>query len=180
MFIVESDFIHNGLRCVGIFADMGHRCGYVGVPVGHPLYAKGYSSYLKVTQNEIEGEPIGDRGVISLLSLAFSDSDFVNIEVYFDVHGGVTYSGGGKESNYPVESDLWWIGFDCGHAGDAADIESVETYFKDDKHVQRMLEKHLYSVYEGDVVRTKEYVQNQCKKLADQIVEYCEKYEENY
>lgn len=54
-------------------------------------------------------------------------------------HGGVTYSGGGEKSQYPVESDLWWFGFDCGH--------------EEDHNVP------------------KEFVANECKKLAEQLLE---------
>ena len=31
-----------GLKAVVIAHDMGHRCGYVGVPEGHPMYGKHY------------------------------------------------------------------------------------------------------------------------------------------
>ena len=41
-YIVESDFICEGLRCVVVFGDLGHRCGYVGVPKGNPLHGKDY------------------------------------------------------------------------------------------------------------------------------------------
>ena len=54
MFKVEKDFEHNGHRCVVIFTDMGHRCGYVGVPKWHPLYGKGYDDYLDIKKEDIE------------------------------------------------------------------------------------------------------------------------------
>ena len=46
-FVVESDFIHKGLRCVVVFTSMGHRCGYVGVPKEHILYGKSYSDIIE-------------------------------------------------------------------------------------------------------------------------------------
>ena len=47
-YIVEKEFNHNGLKCVVIFSNMGHRCGYVGVPKWHPLYGKDYMDYLDI------------------------------------------------------------------------------------------------------------------------------------
>ena len=42
--------------------------------------------------------------------------DYDQIEPYPEVHGGLTYSDDHKPKH---ESDgLWWIGFDCAHAGD--------------------------------------------------------------
>ena len=43
---VERDWHHEGLRCVVVLADLGHRCGYVGVPKSHPLYGKGYTVHI--------------------------------------------------------------------------------------------------------------------------------------
>jgi hypothetical protein len=73
----------------------GHLCGYVGVPPEHPWHGRDY-----------------DDGV-----------------VYADVHGGLTYAAdceeGGDEGKtichvpQPGEpDDVWWLGFDCAHAGD--------------------------------------------------------------
>ena len=42
-YIVEKEFNHNGLKCVVTFGFMGHRCGYVGIPMWHPLYGKDYA-----------------------------------------------------------------------------------------------------------------------------------------
>jgi hypothetical protein len=40
---VEKDWTTaSGLRAVVIAAQMGHRCGYVGVPKDHPLFGKDY------------------------------------------------------------------------------------------------------------------------------------------
>lgn len=180
MYVVESDFMYKGFRCVGIFGDMGHRCGYVGIPKSHPLYGKNYSDTLKAKARDVEGEPIGKRGIMSLFAFPKDPDDAIQMDVYFNVHGSLTYAGGGEQSTYPVESDLWWLGFDCGHAGDRVDIEALKKYFGDTERVKRNLEIGGYLLLDGDVVRTKDYVQEQCKDLADQIIEYCEKFEEDY
>ena len=118
MFKVEKDFEHNGHRCVVIFTDMGHRCGYVGVNESSPLWCKDYCDYLPINKSELEGEEIGKRGIFPLMMAAFDEDERVRIDTYFDVHGGITFSSGGKASKYPVESDLYWFGFDCAHCND--------------------------------------------------------------
>lgn len=40
---VEKIWEVNGLTCVVLATNMGHRCGYVGVPNTHPLYEKNYN-----------------------------------------------------------------------------------------------------------------------------------------
>lgn len=50
----EPDFVefkHDGFHCVIVRnLDLGHLCGYVGVPKGHPLFGKDY--------NHLEGTKI--------------------------------------------------------------------------------------------------------------------------
>lgn len=41
-FTVERDGTAAGLRAVVLMTDIGHRCGYVGVPRWHPAYGLGY------------------------------------------------------------------------------------------------------------------------------------------
>ena len=177
MFKVESDFIHRGYRCVTVFTDMGHRCGYVGVPEGHPLYEKDTESPLKVTMKDIENQPLGNRGAWNIFRLPEGRNDPVKLGVYFDVHGGITYSGDGRKTNYPVEeNNLWWIGFDCAHYGDCPDYETLEMLWPDDKTVQHRLEDKWVIVAEDSVVRTLEYAMQECKNLVDQIIDLVEKY----
>jgi len=117
---IEADWITSaGLRAIVIFGRLGFHCGYVGVPSSHPLFGVKYS------------EPSQRYGKAP--------------EDMFDVHGGLTYSGG--EDDFPVESDLWWFGYDCGHLGDVSDICS-----------------------EG-VFRDLDYCKAECESLAKQISE---------
>lgn len=39
---VEEDFEYKGFRCVVVASGMGHRCGYVQIPKGHPYFEKPY------------------------------------------------------------------------------------------------------------------------------------------
>lgn len=177
-YIVEREFEYAGYKCMVVFQDMGHRCGYVGVPKGSKLYGKSYMDKLDIKMEEMYDKAFGKRGVIPLFLSAFDDEDErVSLELYFDVHGSLTYSGGGKNSHYPVKSDLWWFGFDCCHAGDRNDYESTMKLFPEQekrcKDIMR-IEREVYG-QDGntdDVIRSEEYVAEECKLLAEQIREY--------
>ena len=178
MKINESDFSYRGYRCVTTFTDMGYRCGYVGLSKGHPLYGKNNDGQIKVTLqkliNDEEMNKIGNRGVWTLLRLPSNKEDRVSLGSYFLVHGGISYADGGKNSHHPVDSDLWWLGFDCGHAGDCPDYDMLEELFGDDEMVQhRLKDRWLYKEYE---VRSLEYVQQECRNLVDQIIRLIEKH----
>jgi hypothetical protein len=100
---------------------MGHLCGYVGITSDHPLYGVDYSSETPALNRffeEWKKQTVGDRGIVSILCASMhTDHGALTPELFFDVHGGITFSGqGGK---YPTdEKDLWFFGFDCAHAGD--------------------------------------------------------------
>lgn len=70
------------------------------------------------------------------------------VENDMSVHGGITWSRG--ISPQAIETDSWWFGFDCAHAGD------VTAYFSGP----------------NDVYRTEEYVMAECKSLAKQLVNW--------
>jgi hypothetical protein len=82
----------SGLDCLIIRNELGRKgalCGYVGVPKGHPWHGK--------------------------------DHDDIDA----DVHGGLTFAAacGGKichdeKIETVANADVWWLGFDCAHAGD--------------------------------------------------------------
>ena len=95
------------------------------------------------------------------------------IGAYFQCHGGITYAGGGENSKYPIQSDLWWFGFDCGHVGDKADLTYAMQKFpnRQKEYRTRLLIENEYHI-EDDVIRTEEYVAEECKKLAEQLKEF--------
>ena len=78
-YIVEKEFNHNGLKCVVTFSNMGHRCGYVGVPKWHPLYGKDYMDYLDINKEDIEGKEVS--GVFPLLGALIDEDESYNNEV---------------------------------------------------------------------------------------------------
>lgn len=158
---VEEDFIYDGNRCVVLGLRRGHRCGYVGINKDNILYGKDYSDEIpELKFSDINEEPIGKRGIIPLM-LMEDDSEGTRPDCYFDVHGGITYSGGGADSKYPVKSDLWWFGFDCAHAGDRDDVSLMD---------EANLKIHMgYPNLDYGEVRTTEYCINECKNLSRQL-----------
>ena len=170
-YIVEREFEHAGYKCVVAFGAIGHRCGYVGVPKIHPLYGKGYDDYLEIKKSDI-----GDReisGIFPLLGACLDEDERIRIEAYFQCHGGITYAGGGENSEYPIKSDLWWFGFDCGHAGDKADLDYAIMKFPN-RREQLIIRKSIEDKYpiDGDIIRTESYVAEECEKLAEQLKEF--------
>lgn len=137
-----------GYRAVCLMVNDGsHRCGYVEIPADHPLHGVEYGTEHPLLVLS-EDEPIGKRGVIDVFLRAARDSDEQGETpaLYFNVHGGITFSRFAKEG-YPVESNGWWYGFDCAHAGDASGGYR----------------------HPGDVFRSQEYVEAECEALAEQL-----------
>ena len=177
-YIVEREFEHAGYKCVVIFHDGGYRCGYVGVPKGSKLYGKSYMDKLDIKLEEMKETKLGKRGIIPWFSALFDDmEERASIALYFDVHGSLTYSGGGEKSDYPIKSDLWWFGFDCYHAGDRKDYEyTMKLFPQEEKRCKDLMriDREVYGEAGNaeDVIRSEEYVAEECKRLAEQIKEY--------
>lgn len=134
-----------GLRAIVLLTRLGHRCGYVGVPKAHPLHGAPYDAPCAALAPIADDTPIGKRGLLTVFGLACNDTQDRRRTpaVVFDVHGGLTYSGGDR--GYPVVGDEWWLGFDCAHADDDPRF--------------------------GGTPKTVEYVTAECELLASQIVE---------
>ena len=167
-YIVENEFEHDGYKCVVIFGAYGYRCGYVGVHKSHPLNGKKYSDYLEINKRDIEDREVS--GIFPLLGMLLDSDERVRIEAFFQVHGGITYSDGGENSEYPIKSDLWWFGFDCGHYGDGKELElACKTFHK--YRIPLLIQIDIERKYPAndEVVRTEQYVSDECKKLAEQL-----------
>lgn len=119
-----------GLPCLIVRNLIGALCGYVGVSSEHPTYGKNY----------------GDVDV--------------------DVHGGLTFSSKCLPTEDkahgichvdPENDDVWWLGFDCGHAWDF--VPGMAKYHKE------------FNLQFGsnDVYRDIEYVRGECARLAQQL-----------
>jgi hypothetical protein len=75
-------------------------------------------------------------------------------DVPAEVHGGLNFAQAGKACETHGEKDEWWLGFDCGHGGDAQD-PSLPSVFK-------------MPLFGGEAVRTQEYVEAECRSLCEQ------------
>lgn len=164
-FNVEKDWLTAaGYRAVVIMGDLGHRCGYVAIPAGHPLHGVDYSAESEALAKIPDDEPLGKRSAIALLCCAAEGRIKQSPEMAFNVHGGLSYSGG--NAGYPVPSSgLWWFGFDCGHAGDAQSPEYIAK-----QRAEYPDKPYMWRDYGGEH-RTLDYCVDECESLARQIVE---------
>lgn len=160
-FTIEKDWVTAaGLRAVVLMGDMGHRCGYVGVDNDHPLFAIDYrethpSLTLDTKRSTEKMSPL------AVLCAAGKDASELNTpELVFEVHGCITYSGAGG-GKYPVESNLWWYGYDCAHAGDLPEPDS---------QMGRVYAEMGFAERDG-VVRTLDFCIAECEALAKQLAE---------
>ena len=134
---IEKDFVYRGFRCIIIGQALGHRCGYVAIPKGHLWHGVDWTSV-----------------------------DYES-DLYVKVHGGLTYSESSYYTDYPVESDCWWIGFDCCHWNDAKDFELIKELSEEFvyKHLLKM--ETLFPT--GGEVKTVEYVEEEIKCMVEQL-----------
>lgn len=117
---------------------MGGLCGYVAVPPGHPLHGSGYHA---------------------------ADGEADEVES-IEVHGGLTYADAcaddGTICHVPAEGrphDVWWFGFDCGHAWDIMPgMVAIEAQFK------------YHDPRQGSY-KNIAYVTAECERLARQLKE---------
>jgi hypothetical protein len=115
-------------------------CGYVGVPKGHPLYGKEY--------DDIDG--------------------------IVEVHGGLTYSSAcsGHICHTPAPGDpdeLYWLGFDCGHAFDTSPgmtalNKEMQDLMPERAELFKRMDRYSFGEY-----RDYTYVVGVTKSLAEQL-----------
>jgi hypothetical protein len=133
-----------GLPCLVVRGPCGALCGYVGVRPGHPWHGVEYDSVETVEEDE--------WGCKSP-----------------DVHGGLTFSAPCTHGADPATGichipapgdtdNIWWLGFDCAHAGDYTDMKY------DNAWRERFPPR-------GDVYRDYDYARSECGKLAKQAAQ---------
>lgn len=131
-----------GYSAVIIQTPMGHLCGYVMVPEGHPAHSQ-TDGYLDESLRSIQCHG----------GLTYADFN------------------SNPEHPYPVaqtEVNAYWIGFDCGHYGDGRDPELVRRYLADadgsvrEQTVQLLSQGHIWTVAE---------VAAECESIATQLKE---------
>lgn len=123
------------LPCLIVRNNMGALCGYVGVSKGHPWFGEGYDEVYDLADG-------------------------------LEVHGGLTFAGpcqtGGKICHVVEEGeddDVWWLGFDCAHAGDYSPTANVDL---------RMMNTFLDGFSAGETYRDMDYVTFEVTGLAQQ------------
>ena len=167
-FYKETEFKSNGYNGIVIFGSHGYRCGYVGVPEGHPLFKKKYNEPCScLPYKYVENITQGKREILPWLKAKEQlQTSGVFPDAYFDVHGSITYSDFFPECSNPGDT-RWYFGFDCGHAGDGNDYDTAVKYGLINKEYRdRMREYPIDGVH-----RTLEYCIEECKSLAAQLAE---------
>ncbi len=147
---IEVNEKYNGYEYLVYANSRGYRCGYVKIPKKHYLYGKNYFNELNVKFNRTLNPFIDSEGNVTMSSL-------------FDVHGGITFAGKGTSAEFNKRG--WWIGFDCAHYEDKPYFELMDEEYK------RNYSYEYYQSSHGEI-RSKEYVEQECKNLIDQIIKY--------
>lgn len=157
-----------GLPCLAVRNPSGGNwCGYVGIPKRHPLHGVGYSDEVPILGALLEARkarPVGENPSFAVLIGCLSGDLKASPDVVFEVHGGLTFSGGCKETDDPSRficyvpdsgepDDVWWFGFDCAHSGDVS--PGYDRFFRD----------------ADAAYRTLAYVEGQVAELARQLKE---------
>lgn len=79
-----------------------------------------------------------------------------------DAHGGLTFSEPDEPCELPGPDVDWWVGFDCAHSSDAPDPSLPWPSWLKETNTR------TGSTLLHGTVRTKEYVEAECKSLAEQ------------
>jgi hypothetical protein len=153
----RDEFMHRELHCLALRGPFGSWCGYVAVPVGHPLYGIAYHGAMNWEPKDEVQRRIFERG-----KQIREKNGKVAVgkapEEVFDIHGGLTYSGA-SDGMRGIEGDgRWWFGFDCSHYGDLSPA----------------LAAYGSALYEDAEYRDLEYVRRETRRLADQIADWKE------
>jgi len=147
------------LDCLMVRNGMGYWCGYVGVDKSHLFHGVDYDSC-----------PYGNTCSVRAASTDWwADCDHTpNSKV--SVHGGLTFARDCNENapeghgvcHVPYEGrepDVWWLGFDTAHCGDASPMDAA-----DGAYPLTMPEYKSDDTYKDEA-----YVRNEVENLAKQL-----------
>lgn len=156
-----EEFVHAELPCIVVRTDMGHLCGYVGVPPNHPAYPERMKDIREFTRKGIQKED-GDWLVIPTPNIPPNWTDVSYQDLDIDVHGGLTWSEIGDDYHGRKEG-FKWFGFDCAHAWDylPPTNEKVHQIYVE---VTGRIGPSDHETY-----RNWEYVKQQTEHLAEQL-----------
>lgn len=130
---LEKKWAHAGLECVVARMPIGHLCGYVRTPDGHPwcgVYGAEHhlSGPKPESRNLYENYQSWSQWWASI-ERPEDYSDHLNAQI--EVHGGVTFTD--RLAGLGLEG--WWIGFDCAHLGDEERGWSVDNVAKETENL---------------------------------------------
>ena len=178
MLTAETVINYNEYKLVVCGNPIGFRCGFVGVSADHPLYKLCSDSPSKYLM-DFKDIPIEKRNIINLLCDRFDYDKTLSPSSYFSVHGGMNFSNykinldpnikANNKYHEEVNNNNWWyFGFDCGHWNDAKDITLIT-----DRQLKAMsmYMDQIFGIKAMGIIRTNEYVLEECKSLADQLQE---------
>jgi hypothetical protein len=87
--------------------------------------------------------------------------DYDSVQPYPDVHGGLTFAEADADCGKGGDDSAWWVGFDCAHAGDAADPSLPG-------RDNQPLDPRMVHSFSYDTIKSTSYVAAQCRALAEQ------------
>lgn len=157
---------------------MGALCGYVGVDPTHRLHGLEYHEHVKNCPHAVASPYM--RGP------KFCACEEPTPERIIEVHGGLTFSGSCMESEDPAEGichvpepgrshDIWWFGFDCGHAWDLSPrLQAELDAIIPNRETERMMREAINAANNiGDMwretYRTFGWVKEEVTRLAAQV-----------
>ena len=124
------------------------------IPLAHALLSETNENYVR---GIVQKGPLHLCAYVGVLkNHKYFDLDYDSIED-LDVHCGLTFAGPGDDTYRPCK-DLWYLGWDYGHAGDY-------TFFP--VGMERLITSHLH---DGDTKHTIGEVHDQCLSVAKQLV----------
>lgn len=121
---------------------------------------------LRIRRNEL-GNLCGYVGVNDTHPYFSLDMDDKRLD-HIGVHGGITF--GGLHGDEIAKTDLWFIGFDCAHAGDLIPFSQGSALFPNSK-LKEELEEAKRQLYGGDTYKDIKWVKKETERLADQLLE---------
>lgn len=86
-----------------------------------------------------------------------------------DCHCGLSFGAAPLTKDFNPKSDMY-IGFDCGHICDGSDYVTALKYdLITEKRYNELIEMEILSPTFLQPVRSLEYVENECRKIVDQL-----------
>ena len=95
------------------------------------------------------------------------DRDYRGYDI--DCHCGLSFGASPLSKDFKPKSDMY-IGFDCGHICDGRDYDTALKYgLITEKRYNELIEMEILSPSFLQPVRSLEYVENECRKIVDQL-----------